>query len=128
MQSSTRICSATVVSLALVTVGLAQDRSNTQGRPSTRPAARSDQPRQVHKDVSHGQQSAETKGKHTASKRRRRRTGLTAGERLVLRFDRSAPQLGDPLPDVSAHDAQGKQFKLRDVKGHYTVLTFGCLT
>lgn len=38
------------------------------------------------------------------------------------------PAVGDVLPDVSAYDADGKSFKLRSVKGKYTVLVFGCLT
>ena len=43
-------------------------------------------------------------------------------------FDESAPKVGDPLPDVTAVDADGNEFKLSSLKGHYTVLVFGCLT
>jgi len=43
-------------------------------------------------------------------------------------FERSAPDVGDPLPDVSGYDADGKEFKLSSLKGHYSVLVFGCLT
>jgi hypothetical protein len=32
------------------------------------------------------------------------------------------------LPDVSGFDASGGVIRLRDLKGHYTVLVFGCLT
>ncbi len=72
-------------------------------------------------------QKADTTQSTRTPKKRRVRTRLSAGERLVQRFDRAAPQIGDPLPDVSAYDADGKPFKLRSLKGHYTVLTFGCL-
>lgn len=41
---------------------------------------------------------------------------------------RSAPKIGDSLPEVSAFDADGKEFNLSSLKGHYTVLVFGCLT
>ena len=37
-------------------------------------------------------------------------------------------QTGDPLPDVTLYDADGKQFKLGRLKGQYSVLVFGCLT
>ena len=43
-------------------------------------------------------------------------------------FGRSAPKIGDSLPEVSAFDAEGKEFNLSSLKGHYTVLVFGCLT
>ena len=62
------------------------------------------------------------------AKKKRPRTSLSAGEELVRRFDRSAPQLGDLVPDVSGFDADGKKFSLRSLKGSYAVLTFGCLT
>jgi cytochrome oxidase Cu insertion factor (SCO1/SenC/PrrC family) len=41
---------------------------------------------------------------------------------------RSGLKLGDPLPDVTAYDADGHAFRLRSLKGHYAVLVFGCLT
>ncbi|MFT5498675.1 MAG: cytochrome oxidase Cu insertion factor (SCO1/SenC/PrrC family) [Kiritimatiellia bacterium] len=41
---------------------------------------------------------------------------------------RKAPALGDPLPDLTAYTADGQPVKLRDLKGHPTVLVFGCLT
>ncbi len=37
-------------------------------------------------------------------------------------------KVGDPLPDAKAYDAEGKEFRLRALKGYYTVLVFGCLT
>lgn len=64
----------------------------------------------------------------SAKKPRPARKGLSPGKVLVLRFDRAAPQIGDPLPDTAGLDADGKEFKLRSLKGHFTVLTFGCLT
>ena len=44
------------------------------------------------------------------------------------RFNSRSPNIGQPLPDVSAFDASGKPFKLSSLKGKYTVLVFGCLT
>ena len=70
----------------------------------------------------------QTEKTESPKKSRPARKGLSPGQRLVLRFDRAAPQIGDPLPDVAGLDADGKEFKLRSLKGHYTVLTFGCLT
>ena len=63
-----------------------------------------------------------------ASKQRPARSGISAAQVLATRFDRAAPQIGDPLPDVTGLDAEGHEFPLRNLKGHYTVLTFGCLT
>lgn len=38
------------------------------------------------------------------------------------------PRVGEPLPDVEVYTADGKPFRTADLRGHYTVLTFGCLT
>ena len=54
--------------------------------------------------------------------------GRRPAEILVDRFDRSAPQIGDLLPDLTAWDPTGKAVPLRSLKGQYTVLVFGCLT
>jgi hypothetical protein len=62
------------------------------------------------------------------SRKRPAYRGLSASQILVQRFDRQAPQLGDLLPDAAGLDSDGNEFKLRGLKGHYTVLTFGCLT
>lgn len=43
-------------------------------------------------------------------------------------FLRTKPLVGDPLPDVTVYSTDGKPFKTDDLRGHYTVLTFGCLT
>jgi hypothetical protein len=62
------------------------------------------------------------------AKKRPAKHGAPPAQVLEDRFDREAPQIGDPLPDVVGLDAEGNQFPLRKLKGHYTVLTFGCLT
>lgn len=43
-------------------------------------------------------------------------------------FLRSKPNVNDPLPDVTVYSPTGTEFKTADLRGHYTVLTFGCLT
>ena len=43
-------------------------------------------------------------------------------------FPGSGPALGQPLPDITVYDAEGKEFKLSSLKGDYSVLVFGCLT
>ena len=48
--------------------------------------------------------------------------------RVVRIFAETSPGIGQPLPDLTCFDAQGKQFHLRSLKGHHTVLLFGCLT
>jgi hypothetical protein len=53
------------------------------------------------------------------------------GQRMQEReeeFLRSKPLVGDPLPDVTVYSVDGTPFKTSDLRGHYTVLTFGCLT
>lgn len=47
--------------------------------------------------------------------------------RLNVEFTKG-PAIGQLLPDVTLHTADGKPFPLRSVKGSYTVLVFGCLT
>ncbi len=45
-----------------------------------------------------------------------------------VRFE-TAPQVGDLIPDLTIVDDQGNPASLRDVtRGHYTVMTLGCLT
>ncbi len=48
--------------------------------------------------------------------------------RLQRTFERNAPAVGDPLPDVTLFDSKGRPVRLRSLKEHYTVLVFGCLT
>ncbi len=43
-------------------------------------------------------------------------------------FERTAPKVGEALPDAAGYDAEGKEFKLSRLKGSYSVLVFGCLT
>lgn len=43
-------------------------------------------------------------------------------------FVKEAPIVGDKLPDVTVYSPTGTEFKTADLRGHYTVLTFGCLT
>lgn len=38
------------------------------------------------------------------------------------------PLVGEELPDVTIYNADGTPFKTTDLRGHYTVLTFGCMT
>ena len=47
---------------------------------------------------------------------------------MMNRFEESAPQVGDKLPDVELFDAQGQPLRLSSLKGSYTVLVLGCLT
>jgi cytochrome oxidase Cu insertion factor (SCO1/SenC/PrrC family) len=43
-------------------------------------------------------------------------------------FVKARPAVGDPLPDETVLTPDGKEFKTASLRGHYTVLTFGCLT
>ena len=43
-------------------------------------------------------------------------------------FLKSKPLVDDPLPDATVYSPDGTEFKTADLRGHYTVLTFGCLT
>jgi cytochrome oxidase Cu insertion factor (SCO1/SenC/PrrC family) len=43
-------------------------------------------------------------------------------------FVKARPAVGDPLPDVTVYSPDGKEFSTASLRGHYTVLTFGCLT
>jgi hypothetical protein len=47
---------------------------------------------------------------------------------VARRFENAAPGVGTPLPEISAYDADGRPFELKNRKGSYTVLVFGCLT
>ncbi len=39
-----------------------------------------------------------------------------------------APDIGDPLPDVTVHTETGDELRMSALKGKYTILVFGCLT
>jgi len=43
-------------------------------------------------------------------------------------FVRAKPTLGDAIPELTVYDSAGKEVKTSSLRGHYTVLTFGCLT
>ena len=43
-------------------------------------------------------------------------------------FQGVSPRVGEPLPDLAGYDEQGNAFSLEQLKGHLTVLVFGCLT
>ena len=44
-------------------------------------------------------------------------------------FGDSVPDVGEALPNLTLHDAEGKPVQLQDLlRGHYTVLILGCLT
>lgn len=43
-------------------------------------------------------------------------------------FVKEKPAVGDPFPDLVVYDPDGKEVKTASLRGHYTVLTFGCLT
>ena len=40
----------------------------------------------------------------------------------------SGALVGQPLPDITVYDSEGREFKLSSLKGDYSVLVFGCLT
>jgi hypothetical protein len=48
--------------------------------------------------------------------------------RSEAEFVRDKPAIGDLLPALTVYDAQGKELKTSSLRGHYSVLTFGCLT
>ena len=43
-------------------------------------------------------------------------------------FLKGKPAVGDVIPDLTVYTSDGKEVKTSDLRGHYTVLTFGCLT
>ena len=43
-------------------------------------------------------------------------------------FIASKPVVGDSLPELIVYSPDGTEFKTTDLRGHFTVLTFGCLT
>jgi len=44
-------------------------------------------------------------------------------------FERSAPEIGEPMPDLIVYDEAGTELRLREVlSGRHTVLILGCLT
>ena len=43
-------------------------------------------------------------------------------------FVTTSPAAGDPVPEVTVFTPDGREFNTSELRGHYTVLTFGCLT
>jgi cytochrome oxidase Cu insertion factor (SCO1/SenC/PrrC family) len=43
-------------------------------------------------------------------------------------FAKAKPAVGDPLPELTVYDPDGKEVKTASLRDHYTILTFGCLT
>ena len=43
-------------------------------------------------------------------------------------FVKDKPAIGDMLPDLTVYDSNGREVATSSLRGHYTVLTFGCLT
>jgi hypothetical protein len=72
-----------------------------------------------------GQVAEEAESKPAA---RRGETSPTAMDLVEQRFNRAAPQIGDSLPSLTVFDADGNDVPLDNLRGSYTVLTFGCLT
>ncbi|MBM4089831.1 MAG: hypothetical protein FJ276_10445 [Planctomycetes bacterium] len=56
-----------------------------------------------------------------------RSAGESPGQELYRAFTR-APKVGEKAPDIQLYDAEGRPFRLGQLRGHYTVLVFGCLT
>ena len=56
------------------------------------------------------------------------RSSFSGRQAMQQRFDRAAPELGSAFPDLRAYDDEGKEFAFNTLRGHYTVLVFGCLT
>lgn len=56
-------------------------------------------------------------------------TGRSARNMVDQRFESAAPGIGEPMPDLTLYDAEGKALRLRELlRDHYTVLVLGCLT
>jgi cytochrome oxidase Cu insertion factor (SCO1/SenC/PrrC family) len=41
---------------------------------------------------------------------------------------KQSPTVGDAFPDLTVYAADGTEFKTSSLRGHYTVIDFGCLT
>lgn len=54
--------------------------------------------------------------------------GLTGPLFAQRPTERDLPNVGSRLPDVTVYDAEGQRFSTRELRGHHTVLVFGCLT
>jgi cytochrome oxidase Cu insertion factor (SCO1/SenC/PrrC family) len=41
---------------------------------------------------------------------------------------KQSPAVGEAFPDLTVYSADGKEFRTSSLRGHYTVIDFGCLT
>ena len=72
---------------------------------------------------------AQQRGGAEASQRPQAKPGTVSPRDQVNRgFESKAPGIGEPLPEVTVVDADGRELQLRSLRGKYTVLVFGCLT
>lgn len=55
-------------------------------------------------------------------------SGQSGRSQVSSAFSRSAPGIGESIPEVTVYTADGKKFSTSQLKGSYTVLVFGCLT
>ena len=44
------------------------------------------------------------------------------------RFLTQRPKVGETLPDAEGYDSKGNKFSLKQTRGSFTVIVFGCLT
>jgi cytochrome oxidase Cu insertion factor (SCO1/SenC/PrrC family) len=56
--------------------------------------------------------------------------GTAAGQagREDPEFVKKTPTLGDPFPGLTVYTPDGKEFDTASLRGHYSVIAFGCLT
>ena len=64
----------------------------------------------------------------SAQERRGAAEGRADRGDMDKRFEQAKPAVGEMLPDVAAYGEKGQELKLRDLRGQYTVIVFGCLT
>ncbi len=54
---------------------------------------------------------------------------LNPRQQAIRPFEAAGPAVGDPVPDLTVYDADGKELRLGELlQGHYTVIVLGCLT
>ena len=55
--------------------------------------------------------------------------GMQGGQPGMALFEERAPQIGEPLPDLTIVDDTGNPVNVRDLPGeNFSVLVLGCLT
>jgi cytochrome oxidase Cu insertion factor (SCO1/SenC/PrrC family) len=55
-------------------------------------------------------------------------TALAQQKKNEADFAREKPAVGDTIPELTVYSPDGKEVKTSSLRGHYTVLVFGCLT